>query len=376
VARDRSPVHDVLIIGAGPAGLAVAAALARIGITATVVDRHGIGASFRRWPEGMRLITPSFTGNQFGLVDLNAITPETSPALSLLEEHPTGDRYADYLEMVAELEGLEVTIGVHVTDVMPTGDDLLLVERRDGDPLRARAVVWAAGEAQYPRTDGIPGTAHALPTVMVRRWDEHPGDDVVVIGGYESGIDAAVQLVERGRRVTVLDREEPWAVLDADPSRTLSPVTHERLRRAHDTGQLTLEADVQVVAIRPTGRHGFEVRAADGRHWFADGPPLLAIGFEGSLTLVRDRFKFDEHGRVQVTEEADESTVTPGLFLAGPALAHREAIFCFIYKFRQRAGVVARGIGERLGVDTEPLEALREPGFLLDDLSCCDDCAC
>jgi putative flavoprotein involved in K+ transport len=376
VVRDRSPVHDVVIVGAGPAGLAVASALARIGIAASIVDRHGVGASFRRWPEGMRLITPSFTGNQFGLVDLNAITPETSPALSLLEEHPTGDRYADYLEMVAELEELEVTTGVDVTDVTPTADDLLLVERRDGPPLRARAVVWAAGEAQYPRTDGVPGAAHAVPTVTVRRWDEHPGDDVVVIGGYESGVDAAVQLVERGRRVTVLDREEPWSVLHADPSRTLSPYTHGRLRRAHATGQLSLEADVEVVAIEGTEGRGFEVHAADGRHWLADGPPLLAIGFEGSLTVVRDRFKFDEHGRVQVTEEADESTVTPGLFLAGPALAHRDAIFCFIYKFRQRSGVVARGIGQRLGVDTAPLEALRAPGFLLDDLSCCDDCAC
>jgi putative flavoprotein involved in K+ transport len=375
VARDRTPVHDVVIVGAGPAGLSVGAALARIGVTATIVDRHGVGASFRRWPEGMRLITPSFTGNQFGLVDLNAITPETSPALSLLEEHPTGERYADYLEMVAELEGLEVTSGIEVTDVVPD-DDGLFVERAEGGPMRARAVVWAAGEAQYPRTDGFPGAALAVPTVTVRRWDAHPGDDVVVIGGYESGIDAAVQLVRRGRRVTVLDREEPWAVLDADPSRTLSPYTHERLRRAHETGQLTLEADVDIAAIAPTGRSGFEVRATDGRRWLADGPPLLAIGFEGSLTLIRDRFKFDEHGRVQVTEEADESTVTPGLFLAGPALAHRDAIFCFIYKFRQRSGIVARAIGQRLGVDTEPLEALREHGFLLDDLSCCDDCAC
>jgi putative flavoprotein involved in K+ transport len=376
VARDRSPVHDVVIVGAGPAGLAVASALARIGITPTIVDRNGIGASFRRWPEGMRLITPSFTGNQFGLVDLNAITPETSPALSLLDEHPTGDRYADYLEMVAEIDELEVTTGVEVTDVTADPDGPLRVHRPDGELLRARSVVWAAGEAQYPRTGGVPGAEHAVPTVTVRRWDEHPGDDVVVVGGYESGIDAAVQLVERGRRVTVLDREEPWAVLDADPSRTLSPYTQGRLRRAHATGQLSLEADVEVVAIEPTGRRGFTVRAADGRHWRADGPPLLAIGFEGSLTVVRDRFTFDEHGRVQVTEEADESTVVPGLFLAGPALAHRDAIFCFVYKFRQRSGVVARAIGDRLGVDTAPLEALREHGFLLDDLSCCDDCAC
>jgi putative flavoprotein involved in K+ transport len=369
-------VHDVVVVGAGPAGLAVAAALRRLDLRPTIVDRYGVGASFRRWPEGTRLLTPSFTSNQFGLVDLNAVTPETSPALSLLEEHPTGDQYADYLEMVAELEELEVTSGVDVVDVRAEPDGALRVRSATGEDRRARCVVWAAGEAQYPRTNGVPGAEHAVPTVTVRRWDDHPGDDVVVVGGYESGIDAAVQLVDRGRRVTVLDRAAPWTELHADPSRTLSPHTHGRLRRAHATGQLRLEPEVDVVAIEPAGRHGFRVRGADGRRWHADGPPLLATGFEGSLTVVRDRFAFDEHGRVQVTEEADESTVTPGLFLAGPSLAHRDAIFCFIYKFRQRAGVVARAIGERLGIDTSPIEALRPHGFLLDDLSCCDDCAC
>ncbi len=371
----RNDLRDCVIVGAGPAGLAVAAALQRIGLRAEVVDRHDVGASFARWPEGTRLLTPSFTGNQFGLVDLNAITPETSPALSLLEEHPTGPQYAAYLQMVVELEELTVTTGVEVTDVRADRDGPLVIEVAGDAPLRARTVVWAAGEAQYPRTGGFLGAEHCVPTVHLRRWDAHPGDRVVVIGGYESGLDTAVQLVTRGRTVTVLDRDHPWQVVDADPSRTLSPYTHGRLRDALGTGQLTLEGGVEVDRVT-AGSRGFSVHGADGRSWQAEGPPLLATGFEGSLTLVRDRFKFDEHGRVQVTEEADESTMTPGLFLAGPALAHRDTIFCFIYKFRQRAGVVARAIGERLDLDTAPLELLREHGFLLDDLSCCDDCAC
>jgi putative flavoprotein involved in K+ transport len=367
---------DVLIVGAGPAGIGTAAALRRIGVEATVVDRHDIGASFRRWPEDTRLITPSFTGNQFGLVDLNAVTPDTSPALSLLEEHPTGPQYAAYLEMVAELEGLDVRTGVEVTDVTDSDAGTLQARLADGTSWPARAMVWAAGELQYPRTSGFPGAQACVPTVTVDRWDAHPGDDVVVIGGFESGIDAAVHLVRGGRRVTVLDADRPWEVVDADPSKTLSPFTHDRLREAHETGQLQLVGDVTVTAVTAAGAHGHVVHAASGESWASDGPPLLAIGFEGSLEVIADRFTFDDHGRVVVSEEADESTVLPGLFLAGPSLAHREAIFCFVYKFRQRFGVVAREIGRRLGADIEPLEGLRRDGFLLDDLSCCDDCAC
>ncbi len=374
-------VHDALIVGAGPAGLGVAAHLARIGIDATVVDRDGIGASFLRWPEGMRLITPSFTGNQFGAVDLNAITPDTSPALSLLEEHPTGEQYARYLQMVAKLEELDVREDVAVTDVRPSAEhgvddpDLLAVEVGTDGPWWARTVVWAAGEFAYPRTDGFPGAERCIPTVDVRSWPTYPGEHVTVIGGYESGIDAAVNLVADGRQVTVLDREAPWLEVDPDPSRTLSPYTRGRLREAELTDRLTLLADAEVTGVTAVDQ-GYAVDTADGRRVVSDAPPLLAIGFEGSLTQVRRRFAFTEHGHVELTETADESTVVPGLYLAGPMLAHREAIFCFIYKFRQRAAIVAADIARRLGVDPSPLEALREQGFYLDDLTCCDDCAC
>jgi putative flavoprotein involved in K+ transport len=377
-----SVIHDVVVVGAGPAGLGVAATLARLGISATVIDRHGIGASFLRWPEGMRLITPSFTGNQFGLVDLNAITPDTSPALSLVDEHPTGAAYAAYLEMVAELEELDVRTGVEVTDVRAHDDHHLAVHVVDGDPWIARAVVWAAGERQYPTTAGFPGAETTRATITVDRWDDHPGRRVVIIGGYESGIDAAVNLIERGREVTVVDRDAPWDSVDADPSRTLSPYTHGRLRSAYATERLTLVADeitavTTATASGPAPAPGHVVHTARGETFPCDGPPLLATGFDGSLTLVADRFAFDDRGRVVVSEDADESTLVPGLFLAGPMLAHREAIFCFIYKFRQRFAVVAAGIGDRLGVDTSALKVLREFTFYLDDLSCCDDaCVC
>jgi putative flavoprotein involved in K+ transport len=370
------PTQDVVIVGAGPAGLGVAAALRRLGIDASILDRDAIGASFRRWPEGTRLLTPSFTGNAFGAVDLNAITYDTSPALTLAEEHPTGPAYAEYLEVVAKLEELTVTTGVDVRDVQRDGD-VLAVEVADGRHLRARKVVWAAGEAAYPRRDGFPGAAACLPTIEVRRWDAHPGDAVVVIGGYESGIDAACHLVQRGRRVTVIDPSAPWEVVDSDPSKALSPYTHDRLRRAHATGHLTLVGDTAVTAVT-SSPSGHEVHTGSGTTWRSAGPPLLATGFEGSLSLVRDRFAWTDDGRVVVTEEADESTCTPGLFLAGPALAHRGAIFCFIYKFRQRFAVVAGAIAADLGVDPAPLLAEYAAwNLLLDDLSCCErECAC
>ena len=85
----------VLIVGAGPAGLGVALALKKCGVSELlIVDARDVGASFQSWPAGMSLLTPSFNSNSFGLVDLNAIDPDTSPADLFKTQHPTGKHYA------------------------------------------------------------------------------------------------------------------------------------------------------------------------------------------------------------------------------------------------------------------------------------------
>ena len=52
-------------------------------------------------------------------------------------------------------------------------------------------------------------------------------------------------------------------------------------------------------------------------------------------------------------------------------------LFCFIYKYRARFGVIAKTIAERMGNDWEkPLKLWKERGFMMEDLSCCMDCQC
>lgn len=75
--------YDVVIVGAGPAGVGCAVVLQELGLENFVLlDRLQVGASFSRWPVEMNLITPSFPSHGFGLLDLNAITLKTSPAIA------------------------------------------------------------------------------------------------------------------------------------------------------------------------------------------------------------------------------------------------------------------------------------------------------
>ena len=367
---------DIVIVGAGAAGLGLGVTLRDLGIENFVIlDRSAIGASFLRWPRQTRFITPSFNSNQFGSLDLNAICLYTSPAYSVGVEHPTGEEYASYLRGVARHFNLPVETGIDVRSVArrPRSKGFWVKTSR-GDA-RARFVVWAGGEMQYPRTDCFDGAELCLHYSNVTSFDDLKGAERCIIGGSESGIDAAVALAAAGRRAVVFDREEPWKRSGPDPSQLLSPFTKTRLNSVIDSGRVTLRGGCTVIGVSRKG-NGYRLALKNGDVVHCAEKPILASGFTGSASLVRSLFDWRDDGFPLLTEN-DESTVTKGLFLVGPQVRQDDVIFCFIYKFRQRFAVVANQIAQRLRISVEPLEEYRQHGMYLDDLSCCsDDCAC
>lgn len=367
---------DVVIVGAGPAGLGMGAALVSLGLESfTILERSAVGASFLRWPEETRFITPSFNSNQFGTLDLNAICPHTSPAYSLGVEHPNGAEYAGYLRAVSEHFDLPVETGVDVSEVTHRSPRRgYRLETSDG-PVDARFVIWAAGEAQYPNNGGFEGGELCLHSSKVTAWSDLAVDERYIIGGSESGVDAAVGISAANGNAVVLDHEAPWDRRGPDPSVLLSPFTQARLKSALETGQVTLRGGSGVAAVRRNG-NGYHIDLEDGETLHSALRPILASGFVGSATLIESLFEWRDDGFPLLTEN-DESTKSLGLFLVGPQVRQDDVIFCFIYKFRQRFAVVANQIAERLKIDAEPLEEYRRYGMFLDDLSCCgDDCAC
>jgi len=348
----------------------VAVALLQVGVRPLVVEARRVGASFLAWPRETRLLTPSFTANGFGLADLNAIAPGTSPAYSLREEHPRGAAYARYLEAVAH------HFGVPLLRARAKGvayrEGLFRLATSQG-PLEAPFLVWAVGEFSFPLYP-FPGAFLALPYARVRGFAAlaRQAPERVVIGGYESGLDAALHLAERGVRVLVLDPEAPWERATGEPSHDLSPHTLDRLRRA-PKGMLRLRKERVLALQLADGGYRLLTPRGEIRTPYR---PLLATGFGDGLAPIAHLLARDPQGRPLLTLE-DESTLVPGLFLAGPRVGHGGAPFCFIYKFRARFPIVARAIARRLGRDEGPLEVYRKEGMWLEDPTCCQvRCAC
>ncbi|MEM8922590.1 MAG: NAD(P)/FAD-dependent oxidoreductase [Actinomycetota bacterium] len=373
-ATTTAHVHDVVVVGAGAAGVGAAITLRHAGIEdLLVVDRNGVGASFASWPEETRFITPSFPTNSIGMLDLNSVAIGTSPAFTLSAEHPTGAQYAQYLQRVATFFEVPVRHGDDVLDVVATDDGFHLV-LADGS-IRAKHVVWAAGEFQYPTLNGAPGFEHCRHTATVERYDDLDGDDFIIIGGYESGIDAAYHLALRNKRVRLFDRGCPWQSTSSDPSVALSIYSVERMRDPRFIQQVDAHPNTHIAAVRRED-DTYVVNSIDGERFETTTQPLFAGGFEGSHRIVADLFEKREDGFPLLSED-DESTTTPGLFLCGPAVRHGKQSFCFIYKYRQRFAVVAKAIATSLGLPATELEHYRMWGMYLDDLSCCgQECAC
>ncbi|MBD3894910.1 NAD(P)-binding domain-containing protein [Halomonas sp. ML-15] len=366
---------DVIIVGAGPAGLGCAALLRQMQLPRErllVLDAGQVGASFHRWPREMRLITPSFPANGFHQTDLNAITPDTSPAFSLRREHPTGVEYADYLGKVVDHYDIPVATQEAVTEVYPLKEGFELYTARPRR-LRCRFVIWAGGEYGAALIPTIEGAEWARHNSELGSYAEQTGDHQIIIGGYESGIDAAWHWVGAGKSVTMLERRNEWEHT-YDPSRVLSPISQERFEQLRDNPRFELASGREVTRIERQAS-GYRVFCQTGEQWSAIDAPTLCTGFNANLGPVESLFLYDDEG-VPFTNSFDESTLVPGLFLTGSRLAYGDILLCFIYKFRGRFPVVCGTIGAELELDVEVMRHYQQAGMLLDDLSCCEDQQC
>ena len=368
--------YDVVIIGAGPAGIGMCSMLKDFGVEKmTILERGKVGETFDKWPEEMRFITPSFTTNFWGHMDLNSIAVGTSPAFTLETEHPNGKEYAKYLRTLSEHFELPVKENTEVEKVEYTNNHFT-IHIKGSSVIKSTFLIWAAGEFQYPNLNGFKGSNLCCHNSEVKSWKEGEGDDFLVIGGNESGIDAAINLSKRGKKVTVLDEKENPEAKITDPSETLTPYTVDRLMDEITNERITLVADTKVNEVK-LDNDKYIINGKNDSTYSSNVKPILATGFVSSLSMIEDLFDWHETDSYALLNEHDESRKTPGLFLVGPQVRHEDLILCFIYKYRQRFGVVANAIGDRLGMDTSFLDQFRDEGLYKDDLGACgEECPC
>jgi putative flavoprotein involved in K+ transport len=188
-------LHDVAIIGAGQAGLAVAYCLKQRGIDPILVDAApSIGTSWRERYDSLTLFTPAQYSNLPGM-------PFPAPA----DHYPSKDEVADYLERYARTFNFNVRTGVRVKRLSrPSGNFVL---ESTGGRIDARTVIVATGALQNPKIPAFAAkldpSIHQLHSANYQNPDMIPDGDILVVGGGNSGAQIAEELAKVGRKVAV-----------------------------------------------------------------------------------------------------------------------------------------------------------------------------
>lgn len=308
---------------------------------------------------------------------MNAVTPDSSLALFCGEEHAGGQSYAKYLSAVLDEYQIPVLAPARIVNVALLSSGNFVLETSTGEKLETRSLIWATGEFQFPNREAFTGADLCCHYADVSSWKNFNTGEYLVIGGYESAVDAALNLLENGSSVKMLTRSAPWSASHiADPSISLSPYTHERLSKAMNNRLFEVYEDADVCRVVRTAGDSvtYQVDTRDGQTWLTSEVPILATGFQsgGGARQLSSFFEWNDEGYPVLTGE-DSSTIFPGLYLVGPHVRHASNIYCFIYKFRQRFPVVAESLIRHLGL---PSDGLRDWWRLPSEPAFCDNSNC
>ena len=197
---------DLLIIGAGPAGLSAADAAAREGLNYLVIEKGTIADTIRQYPVGRSLFS---TPNELEMRE---------GALRPVGEKPTREELlSHYIHFVLDRD-LHVNSGEEVTDIEHPESDRFVIHTKSQDTLgqqtsftyQARRLLFAIGAMAHPRHLNVPG--EDLPKVHHRFIEPYPyvRREALVVGGGNSAAEAALFLSEEGAHTTMAIWREDW----------------------------------------------------------------------------------------------------------------------------------------------------------------------
>jgi thioredoxin reductase (NADPH) len=336
-------VIDVLIVGAGPAGLHAACTAQDLGLSHRIIDRRGLVHSFVEYPQSLRFFSPP---------DEMAIGGVPFPMRG--GEKPAREDILPYFRAVAAYRKLALSLWERITDVRRE-ENLFVVHtvtepnRDRAETYRARAIVLASGVLDVPVCLTCPGADLQHVHARFHEPTEFFGLDVLVVGGGNSAVHAALALSEAHAHVTYAMRRPPIAFQSH-----LRPFVVRDLEFAVKEKKLMLHAGVKVARIesettwlqpaeyisremegQPTG----EQYPVSARFVFA------LLGQRSDTTLFQLLgLCIEPDGRPARDAETFETNI-PNVYVAGSLAGDKIDI---ILTGREQAGGVVRRIAERM----------------------------
>jgi thioredoxin reductase (NADPH) len=321
-------MFDLIIIGAGPAGLSAAEAATREGLSYLVIEKGTIANTIRQYPVGRTMFS---TPNE---VEMH---PDT---LKPVREKPTREEMlSHYIHFVLDRD-LKINTGEKVLDVNGNIEEGFVV-KTDVAEYKARRVLFAIGAMETPRRLNVPGEelpkVHHLfvePYAYVRK-------DALVVGGGNSAAEAALFLSEEGARTTLAIWREDWENRDPKAG-AMKHWVRTPLEAEIEAGRLKVVLYKHVDEIRPA-----EVTLTTET---GESMPLkndvvfVLVGSDADLTLLKRLGVKTEPGKlteVPVYNPETFETNVRGIYVAGH-FTHARHIKAAIDMPRQIVPLIAK----------------------------------
>ncbi len=284
--RDATGPLDLVIVGAGPAGISCALRARERGLKFVVVDQEGLGGTVAKYPRRKMVLTQPVDLPLHGRLEKTSYSKEELIDLweRLVAEHRlplrTGARY----------EGLD-----------RVADGTLLVHLAEGD-IATRNVCLAIGRRGSPRKLGVPG--EELPKVAYHLVDAQSYEDrrILVVGGGDSAIESAIALSEqRGNRVTLSYRKHAFFRIKARNAKRLEQSLSEgRLEILYSSDVERIDPESVQLRLCPEGGATEHVSLPnDDVFVMVGGVPPFRLLEESGVSLSPE----DRHPAVLPTEQ-------------------------------------------------------------------------
>lgn len=323
-------ILDLIVVGAGPTGIAIGAEARRQGLSVLLVDKGPLTAAIQGYPTFMEFFT---TRDRLEIANVPFSIPDVKP---------TRRQALAYYRMVVEHYDIPIALYEEVLEMRKEGDVFTVHTRRMQGPrtLRARSVALATGYFFNPRRLGVPG--EDLPWVAHNYKEPYPhfGQDVVVVGAGNTAAEAALDLWRNSVRVTVIHR---GAVVKAGVKYWVKPDMENRI----EEGSIPALFNTQVRAFLPEG--GVELLTPEGPRVLPAQAAYVLIGYQPDADFERRcGVELDPETLIPVYDPVTCESNVPGLYVAGTLQSGRWTDRIFIENSRDHGPKIVAHLKSRL----------------------------